>query len=122
MKLFGVCDISYNCNARHFLTDSDRAAEHFPRNGKVKFEILTVHSPAHFTVRLLEHCPVGRNEWRKPYFNDVSTLRLQLNKHFENQDNLIFHHPQKLHDLCIIEDDDESEKFKRCQIIFLHET
>lgn len=121
MLLFGVCDTQDACSvtSRHFFTTLDRAPEHLPRNGKIKFEILFIHSPAHFTVRILEHRSLARTEWQKPYLNDASTLRLKLDKYFSDPDNLIVNQSPKVGDLCVIQDDDEGEIFKRCKVIFI---
>lgn len=78
--------------------------------------ILATHTPAHFTVRLLEHRKLGRIEWQKmPHADEAFGFQKNFNEYFQNPENHEIHYPPKLNDLCVI--DSDSDTFDRCKII-----
>lgn len=115
MLMFGVCHSQYTCSFRHLLIKFDRPRDNIPRNGDIKFEIMTTHSPAHFTVRLLEHRPLRRNWQKIPYVDSYFTFEGELLKYYRNKANHTIHSPPELNDLCVI--DADVDDYRRCKII-----
>lgn len=117
----GVCHSQYRCTSRHTLTRFDRPLDTVPRNGHIKFKIIATHSPIHFTVHLMEHRSLTRNQWRKiPYSDDWYAFEMKLVNYFKDSSNHKIHHPPELDDLCVVIDD--ADKYKRCKIININNT
>lgn len=113
---YGVCHTQYTCSSRHILTKIDRPRDSIPRKGYIKFSIIAVHTPVHYSVRLLEHRPTTSNKWQKiPFADDYFTFQIEFKKYFNEEANRIIHHPPVLDDLCVIGEDDN--EYKRCKII-----
>lgn len=114
MLLFGNCLSQFTCVNRHVITKFDRPIESIPRSGYIKFQVHQTNSPAHFTVRLLEHRTLD-GKWQKmPHVDDYFSFQRNFDEYFKNPDNHQTHLPE-LGDLCVIEG--ENETFKRCKII-----
>ncbi len=119
MLLLGVCRNEYTCKYRHILTKADRPDECIPRNGYIRFEIQAVHSPIHYSVKLLEHYSLERNKWQKiPHVDDFFSFRTKFDKYFRDEDNHHIHYPAVVGDLCVMDvSEDGSGHFERCEII-----
>lgn len=102
LMTLGVCHERLDCNHRHILTTSDRSRNAILKNGFVKMKIFSVHSPVHFTVRLLEHRFPYESKWTKLQSTDeVSSFNMELFKYFEDDENHVVHSPCLLGDLCV---------------------
>lgn len=114
--MYGICHNHYTCNYRHIFTKFDRPCDYIKRNGHIKFQILKIHTPAHYTVRLLEHRPLTKNKWQKiPFVDDYFTFQMEFKNYFNDTKNHTIHSPPVLDDLCVIDEDDN--EYKRCKII-----
>lgn len=99
----GVCHRRLTCNHRHILNKFDRSRDEIPHNGYVKFEIIGIHSPVHFTVRLLEHRLPYEVKWTQLQSSDVFlSFHMEMIKYFEDEENHAMHAPIVLGDLCVV--------------------
>lgn len=99
----GICHGQSGCQDRHVLTKFDRSREDIPSNGSVKFEIISCHTPVHFTVRLLEHQAPNKTEWTKiPSAQDFIAFNMELSNYFKDTENHIIHSPCNLGDVCAV--------------------
>lgn len=117
----GICHNRHSCSSRHVLTKYDRPLEHIPRNGTVKFHIIKIKSPTHFTVRLLEHKPVNRKKYEK-IKSDYIFFYMEFKSYFKDQANHVIHHPPNLGDICVIDVEHGDHDYRRCRIIEVHTT
>lgn len=124
MMILGECENKYSCESRHILQQSDRPQKHMPVDGEIKFEILTVCSPTHFTVRLLAHRSPTQSRWQKvPHVDDCTAFKMELEKYFRNNESQT-HYPPQMGDLCVLKVDPELNKFgthMRCEIIEIND-
>lgn len=127
----GHCHDQYTCGSRHILSENDRPAPHVPRSGDIKFKIFKpILSPAHYVVQLLAHRSSARSEWEKmPQVDDFFSFQIKFETFYKDVKNQKIHHPIRLGDLCVLEDDNGA--FGRCKVIkmekykfseFSHET
>lgn len=99
----GVCHGHLSCQHRHILTRYDRSRSDIPRNGSVKFDIIAIHSPVYFTVRLREYRLLHENKWTKLQATDeFLSFTIELTKYFSDANNHIIHFPFNLGDLCVL--------------------
>lgn len=121
LLMIGLCRKD-KCRFRHFLNKSDIPRECIPRNGDIKFEVIKVHTPAYYTVRLLEHRPVKQHQWLKyPYADNYFTFKNEFHNYFNDTVNHKIHQSPELDDLCVINEEDGGE-CKRCKIIDINRT
>lgn len=60
--LFGECESFPKCKKRHVFNDIDRPVN-IPTDGLIKFELVGVINPAHYSVKVLEYLPAGTKKW-----------------------------------------------------------
>lgn len=94
-----------------------------PQIGYVKLDIIGVHSPVHYTVRILEHRLPHVTKWTKlQSLDDILSFNVELMKYFENEENHVMHFPFMLGDLCVVSVHSAGEKrYERGQIVKIEE-
>ncbi|KAL0268700.1 UNVERIFIED_CONTAM: hypothetical protein PYX00_010531 [Menopon gallinae] len=112
---FGMCGNKGKCAGRHALIkdiDSPRSA----LNGLVKFKILRVHSPSHWSVRITDVTDTGN---RKLRVEDLSgEISDEIRRHYEDEENRRFLVPVTFGGLCAVEMDHPTGKaFRRARIV-----
>lgn len=99
----GVCHGRLTCNHRHVLTKFDRSRNDIPKKGYVKFEIISINSPVHYTVRVLEHRLEFEGKWTRLQTSDaIFSFFVSMMEYFDNDENHVIHSPVTLGDLCVV--------------------
>ncbi|KAJ6624811.1 putative ATP-dependent RNA helicase TDRD12, partial [Pseudolycoriella hygida] len=119
----GICHGQINCPDRHTITKLDRSRSDIPLSGYVKFDILRINSPVHFTVRLRQHRDTNESKWKNcQSSNSVSAFQFRLMKYFEDVNNHVIHFPFDLGNICIVSTDADGGKcYSRGKIVKIEE-
>lgn len=82
---------------------------------QIKFRILAVHSPKHYSVKILETLTDRLQGW-KPFRPELPSVEffLRFENYFRNPENRILQYPIILNDLCAVEWNGE---VYRCRIL-----
>lgn len=59
---FGDCQNSWNCKKRHVFIEHDKSVN-IPCDGLIKFDIIAIHNPSHFNIKIREFLPAGEKFW-----------------------------------------------------------
>lgn len=123
LATIGTCYGQFTCRNRHILTKFDGSRNEIPRNGFVKFDIIYVRSPVHYTVRLLEHRQSTNVPWtRLNSTAEYLTFKMEMIKFFEDERNRTMHCPIALGDLVVICVKSDGEKlYERGKILSIEE-
>uniref|UniRef100_A0A8D8W7I6 RNA helicase n=1 Tax=Cacopsylla melanoneura TaxID=428564 RepID=A0A8D8W7I6_9HEMI len=101
---FGQCHIG-GCKYRHAIVpDIDAPVAHLPKDGMIKFNVLSVLDGSCFSIRLLEKLPPGATTW-VPHRDKLSLLNLALRRHFADKNNRVTHYSPRLGDVVAVERD-----------------
>ncbi|KAL1457898.1 hypothetical protein WDU94_008079 [Cyamophila willieti] len=113
---FGQCYIS-RCKYRHaIVSDIDAPVAHLPKDGMIKFNVLSVLDGSCFSIRLLEKLPHGSSTW-VPHRDKLSLLNLALRQHFADKSNRVTHYSPYLGDLVAVERDEGGSAMVRARVI-----
>lgn len=112
MLLLGKC-FSNLCLQRHIITNADQSINTIPHSGDVKLQIMCIHSPSHYSARLLEHLPLNSKKWCR-INQDYLHFSMAFSNYYRNEANHLSHYPINVGDLCVIA---EESTFRRCKII-----
>ncbi|XP_037028322.1 putative ATP-dependent RNA helicase TDRD12 isoform X2 [Bradysia coprophila] len=103
LATIGSCYGQFTCRHRHILTKFDGSRSDIPQNGFVKFDIIAVRSPVHYTVRLLEHRLSRDVTWtRLNSTADFLSFNMEMMMFFKDDTNRTMHFPIALGDLCAV--------------------
>lgn len=99
----GHCYGQFTCRQRHILTKFDRSRNEIPQTGFVKFDIIAIRSPVHYTVRLLEHRLSRDAPWTQLNSTaDFLSFTMEMMNFFKDETNLTMHSPIALGELCAV--------------------
>lgn len=119
----GTCYAQFTCRQRHILTKFDGSRNEIPQTGFVKFDIIAVRSPVHYTVRLLEHRLSRDIPWTQ--LNSTASFlsfSMDMMKFFNEDRNRTMHFPIALGDLCAVSVDTMGEQlYERGKIVKIEE-
>jgi hypothetical protein len=99
---FGSCAKISKCDHRHVFDDSDKPVN-IPCDGLVKFDLIAVHNPSHYCIKVLEYLPQGAKRWisceKKNAKVEAAMEELQLRM---KEETLVIHVGVKSGDICAV--------------------
>ncbi|KAI5704555.1 hypothetical protein M8J75_006618 [Diaphorina citri] len=100
LLMFGQCHVTA-CKYRHaFVQDLDSPASHLPRQGMIKFNVLSVIDGSCFTIRLLEKYENGA--W-VPHHDKLTSINMAMRAHFADTAHRVVHCDPSLGDVVGVE-------------------
>lgn len=117
----GQMECDKKCVLRHWLSPEDAAPIEFPLKGLMKVHIFNIHSPTHYTVRLMEYRDTVKNQWVTiNRSNEYVVFGLEFNMECQDADNFDKIDPATIQvgDLCIAY---INGKPQRCQVLKKHD-
>lgn len=118
MLLLGRCNTINACPMRHTLIAADRSRSMIPRSGHIKFDLQHCHSPAHYSVHIVEHLPLGGKKWLPSKLSEnFLQFSLAFASHYSDPNNVRVHDPVKVGDVCVVADEDSvtmNSVYHRC--------
>lgn len=107
------------CNERHKLLPIDKSLNPIPMiNSTIKIKMTFVHSPIHYSGQIISYCVPSSGTWNlynKNKFEDYKNITLQLNKYYQNIQNLKHHVSVFKGDICVWSDN--FKLFQRIKIL-----
>ncbi|CRL05500.1 CLUMA_CG017960, isoform A [Clunio marinus] len=98
---FGSCINSTICKRRHIFIDNDRSIN-IPCDGLVKFDIVGIYNPSHYTIKIREYLPANAKKWiscetkLRTIEDSLEALQIIMNKENIVQVNA------KTNDICAV--------------------
>lgn len=112
---FGKCESIYNCNKRHVFTETDKSVN-LPVDGLIKFELVGVHKPSHYAIKIKEYLPAGSAIWISCE-QRLQKIEESLNNFQETmKENCLIQAGVKINDLCAVFCV-ETSRWSRCKVL-----
>lgn len=112
---FGDCNNINYCGNRHVLNANEEpdSLDNTPKTGIVKFKVCRVHSPIHYSVRILGHTYSKKENFVEVQSSNKNLLELATYM-IDNDGKIEKHYPLALNDICVTVID---RFYQRCKIL-----